>query len=178
MHWSSHRYHVKTIQNELTCVNTIRIDILHTEFDFPCFQSVLSPPFFLAIAAAPAVGTDSSGIRFKRQVVGIKDGDTLAVVLAGLLAALNPVGVRLRGVDTPESGGRAKCTGERALAARATRFTHQAMTTAGSIEFEDPSWDKYGGRIDAWIDGKRLADQLIAAGLARRYDGGKRASWC
>jgi Staphylococcal nuclease homologue len=79
-----------------------------------------------------------------------------------------------------ESGGRAKCVDERELAARATRFTRQAITTAGSIEFERPSWDKYGGRIDAdvWIDGERLADQLITAGLARRYDGGKRAGWC
>jgi len=134
----------------------------------------------LAIAAAPAIGGDSEAIRFKWQVIGIRDGDTLAVVLPGLPAALNPVGVRLRGVDTPESGGRAKCASERALAARATRFTHLAVTAAGSIEFADPRWDKYGGRVDAdvWIDGKRLADQLIAAGLARRYDGGKRAGWC
>jgi len=142
--------------------------------------SLLIAAGLVAITISPAIGRDSSGIRFEWQVVGIKDGDTLAVVLPGLPAALNPVGVRLRGVDTPESGGRAKCASERALAARATRFTHQAVTAAENIEFGDPSWDKYGGRIDAdvWIDGKRLADRLIAAGLARRYDGGKRPGWC
>jgi micrococcal nuclease len=143
-------------------------------------SATLITAVLLALAASPATGTDSAGIRFKWQVVGIRDGDTLAVVLPGLPSALNPVGVRLRGVDTPESGGRAKCVSERALATRATHFTRQMVTTAESVEFADPSWDKYGGRIDAdvWIDGKRLADQLIAAGLARRYDGGKRAGWC
>jgi len=28
------------------------------------------------------------------------------------------------------------------------------------------------------VDGKLLSDQLIAAGLARQYDGGKRRGWC
>ncbi|HET6158485.1 MAG TPA: thermonuclease family protein [Dongiaceae bacterium] len=113
-------------------------------------------------------------------MVGVKDGDTLAVNLPGLPAPLNPMAVRLRGADTPESGGRAKCASERKLAERATYFTRQAITSARSIEFEEPAWDKYGGRIDAdvWIDGALLSDQLIAAGLARPYSGGKRAGWC
>lgn len=128
----------------------------------------------LAVAAAP------DHARFTWPVIGIKDGDTLTVNLPGLPPALNPVAIRLRSVDTPESGGRAKCASERKLAERATRFTRQAIATASNIEFESPSWDKYGGRIDAdvWIDGKLLSEQLIAAGLARRYDGGKRAGWC
>jgi micrococcal nuclease len=142
--------------------------------------TLLITAVLLAAATSSATAADYASLRFEWDVVGVKDGDTLAVVLPGLPPALNPVGVRLRGVDTPESGGRAKCASERALAARATRFTHQAVTMADRIEFEHPSWDKYGGRIDAdvWIDGKRLADQLIAAGLARHYDGGKRAGWC
>ena len=141
---------------------------------------ILFVTLLLAMTATPTIGVESGGIRFKWQVIGVKDGDTLAVILPGLPTMLNPVGVRLRGVDTPESGGRAKCAGERALAARATRFTHQAVDSAASVEFADPSWDKYGGRIDAdvWINDKRLADELVAAGLARRYDGGKRAGWC
>ena len=80
----------------------------------------------------------------------------------------------------PESGGRAKCAAERNLAKRATGFTKWAVARAKRIEFAMPDWDKYGGRIDAevWIDGASLADQLIAAGLARAYDGGKRNGWC
>lgn len=136
----------------------------------------------LVIAAAfsrsPVSAADQ--VRYAWPVVGIKDGDTLAVHLPGLPPTLNPVAVRVRSVDTPESGGRAKCASERNLAERATRFTRQAVLAAGRVEFEKPSWDKYGGRVDAdvWIDGKLLSDQLIAAGLARRYDGGKRPGWC
>jgi endonuclease YncB( thermonuclease family) len=131
-----------------------------------------------AVSPAPAATPDHA--RYAWQVVGIKDGDTLSVILPGLPPPLNPVAVRLRGVDTPESGGRAKCASERKLAERATRFTRQAIGSASSTEFERPSWDKYGGRVDAdvWVDGKLLSDQLIAAGLARAYDGGKRAGWC
>ena len=59
-------------------------------------------------------------------------------------------------------------------------FTRQAIGRAGRIEFGQPNWDKYGGRIDAevWIDDILLSDALIAAGLARPYNGGKRAGWC
>jgi endonuclease YncB( thermonuclease family) len=134
----------------------------------------------LAVAISPAVAATPDHARYTWQVTGIKDGDTLAVNLPGLPPQLNPVAVRLRSVDTPESGGRAKCISERKLAERATSFTRRAISAARTIEFTSPSWDKYGGRIDAdvWIDGQLLSDQLIAAGLARRYDGGKRAGWC
>lgn len=129
--------------------------------------------------AAQAVG-DRGAERYSWPVVGVKDGDTIAVEIPGLPTTLNPVAIRLRGVDTPESGGRAKCAAERNLAKRATGFTKWAVARAKRIEFAMPDWDKYGGRIDAevWIDGASLADQLIAAGLARAYDGGKRNGWC
>lgn len=135
---------------------------------------------FLIAIVTPAIAAGPGHDRYLWRVVGIKDGDTLAINLPGLPQPLNPVAVRLRSVDTPESGGRAKCASERRLAERATRFTRDAVASADRIEFEGPTWDKYGGRIDAdvWVDGERLADQLIAAGLARRYDGGKRAGWC
>ncbi|HWA49026.1 MAG TPA: thermonuclease family protein [Dongiaceae bacterium] len=129
--------------------------------------------------AAQAVG-ERGAERYSWPVVAVKDGDTIAVEIPGLPATLNPVAIRLRGVDTPESGGRARCATERNLARRATGFTKRAVAHARRIEFAMPDWDKYGGRIDAevWIDGVSLADQLIAAGLARAYDGDKRGGWC
>ncbi|MEZ5830449.1 MAG: thermonuclease family protein [Dongiaceae bacterium] len=128
----------------------------------------------------PASAMDSNCARYSWQVVGIKDGDTLSVNLPGLPRELSPIAVRVRSVDAPESGGRAKCLGERRLAEQATQFTRHAITTARRIEFASVSWDKYGGRIDAdvWVDDELLSDQLIAAGLARRYNGGKRTGWC
>jgi endonuclease YncB( thermonuclease family) len=134
----------------------------------------------LTAAVGPSPVSAADQLRYAWPVVGIKDGDTLAVDMPGLPPTLNPIAVRVRSVVTPESGGRAKCASERALAERATRFTRQAIAAARTVEFEKPSWDKYGGRIDAdvWIDGKLLSDRLIMAGLARQYDGGKRRSWC
>jgi len=122
-----------------------------------------------------------SGDTFYRwPVVGVRDGDTIAVAIPGLPAELNPVGVRARGVDTPESGGRAKCEAERRLGAAASAFTQELITKAHTITFSDVDWDKYGGRIDAviWVDGQELAALLIAAGLARVYQGGQRIGWC
>jgi micrococcal nuclease len=137
-------------------------------------------PIIVAALTSMAAAAAPDRTRYAWQVIGIKDGDTLTVILPGLPPPLNPVAVRVRSIDTPESGGRAKCASERALAERATRFTSAAVARGSRIEFGRPSWDKYGGRIDAdvWIDGRLLSDRLIAAGLARRYDGGKRAGWC
>jgi endonuclease YncB( thermonuclease family) len=141
---------------------------------------ILFTPFILVAVISVAAAATPDRTRYMWQVVGIKDGDTLAVNLPGLPAPLNPVAVRVRSVDTPESGGRAKCARERKLAERATHFTRQVISRAGRIEFAAVSWDKYGGRIDAdvWVDGRLLSEQLIAAGLARHYEGGKRRGWC
>lgn len=138
-------------------------------------------PILLALfLACSARAADIAGERFSWPVLAVKDGDTLAVAVPGLPAALNPVAIRVRGIDTPETGGRAKCAAERKLASRATDFTRDAVLHGRQIEFAAPNWDKYGGRIDAdvWIDGTLLARQLIDAGLARAYDGGKRRGWC
>ncbi|HEX6121426.1 MAG TPA: thermonuclease family protein, partial [Dongiaceae bacterium] len=129
----------------------------------------LSLALSLGLAGVAPAGAASDHAFFRWQVVAIKDGDTLAVELPGLPTQLNPVAVRVRSVDAPESGGRAKCPAERALANRVTEFTRRAIAAAATIEFERPTWDKYGGRIDAdvWVDGALLSGQLIAAGLAR-----------
>lgn len=135
--------------------------------------------FLLSCAGAASDGA-TGGDRFAWPVLAVKDGDTLAVSLPGLPEGLNPVAIRVRGIDTPETGGRAKCAAERSLGGRASDFTREAVRRGRVIEFAEPSWDKYGGRIDAdvWIDGDLLARRLIEAGLARSYDGGKRGGWC
>lgn len=131
-------------------------------------------------AAATSGASAAAEQRFVWQVVAVTDGDTLTIHLPGLPDALNPVAIRVKGIDTPESGGRAKCTAELRLAHLATRYTEYAVARGRRIEFAAPVWDKYSGRIDAevWIDGRLLSRQLIEAGLARPYDGGKRRGWC
>ena len=108
------------------------------------------------------------------------DGHTLKVDARGdfppELATLN---VRLRGVDTPEKGGRAKCDAERRAGRAATAFTAAAVA-GGGVTFRNLAWGKYGGRVlaDASVDGRLLADRLVIEGHGRAYDGGKRKPWC
>ncbi|TDQ81972.1 nuclease-like protein [Dongia mobilis] len=132
--------------------------------------------------AAAALAAPDDGYRW--LVLGAVDGDTLRVELPGLPPELQPIKVRVLGIDTPEAGGRAACALERDLGAKATALTrfliHEAKRRGDAIVFSAIGWDKYGGRIDAHVSigGQSLGDTLIRAGLARPYDGGKRRNWC
>ncbi len=88
--------------------------------------------------------------------------------------------VRLRGVDTPEKGGRTKCPAERAAGKAATAFTRAAVSSARLIVIQDPAWGKWGGRViaDLLVDGRSLSAALIAADHGRAYSGGRCGSWC
>ena len=117
---------------------------------------------------------------YRWPVVKVIDGGTIKVDARGdfppELATLN---VRLRGVDTPEKGGRAKCDAERRAGRAATAFTAAAVA-GGAVTFRNLAWGKHGGRVlaDASVDGRSLADRLIIEGHGRAYDGGKRKPWC
>jgi endonuclease YncB( thermonuclease family) len=136
---------------------------------------------WLAVAAtalaflSTSAGADTGSWR----IVEVYDGDTVYAEIAELPPTLRRVGLRLAGIDAPEIGGRARCQAERARAVLARDFVQRAL--AGAIVIKPIGWDKYGGRVDVEIfaDGASLADQLVAAGLARRYDGkSKRLGWC
>ena len=118
---------------------------------------------------------------YEWRIVGVVDGDTIRVdATPDLPPALARLSVRLRGVDTPEKGGRAKCERERRGGTAATAFATDAIRAARRVLIRNPAWGKWGGRViaDVLIDGRNLATALIEAGLARRYDGGRRAGWC
>ena len=130
----------------------------------------------LMTLSIPATAAD-----YAWPVVRVVDGDTVAVdASADLPPELADLRVRLRGVDTPEKGGRAKCDSERDAGQAATAFTEQAIAGAATIVVRDPEWGKWGGRViaDLVLDGNSLTESLIAAGHGRAYDGGKRGSWC
>jgi len=106
------------------------------------------------------------------------DGDTCYVWANSLPEPLNKMSVRILGIDTPEIKG--ECKEEKELALKGRELANNLFRNAKSIEFKNLQWDKYGGRIlvDVEIDGKNYADQVIEAGLARPYFGGKKESWC
>jgi len=129
--------------------------------------------FLLLFALALAPG------EYPAQVVRVIDGDTVAVVVRVWPAVLIQTSIRLLGVDTPELKG--KCESERAKAREASAFVKKLLPAGAQITLRKVKPDKYAGRHDAdiFIEGDRsLADALIDAGLARRYDGGRRQGWC
>ena len=49
-----------------------------------------------------------------------------------------------------------------------------------SVQITNVKHGKYAGRVvaDVLVGGKKLSDMLIAEGLGRPYEGGRRESWC
>ena len=85
--------------------------------------------------------------------------------------------MRVLGVDAPEIRG--KCQSEKVKARLAKQFTVHALRSAKTIELRNIQRGKYFRILaDVFVDGKNLADSLIKAGHARKYDGGKRLGWC
>lgn len=111
-------------------------------------------------------------------VLQVIDGDTIDVRAQIWLRQAIETRVRLLGVDAPELRG--KCDAEQRMAEAARDFV-RARLAAGSVVLRELRFDKYGGRVLARVetaDGEDLARALLAAGLARSYDGGRRRPWC
>jgi micrococcal nuclease len=134
----------------------------------------------LGRAAAPARASAPVSLRasYPVEVVRVLDGDTFEArvkVWPGMEAVTR---VRLRGIDAPEM--KARCEDER-VKALAARDALARMLGAGAVGITNVGQDKYGGRVDADASAagtSNVADAMLAQGLARRYDGGKRMSWC
>lgn len=110
-------------------------------------------------------------------VDSVYDGDTFTITIPSWpKIAGDHIGIRVLGIDTPEMHG--DCPEEILLAKKARNFTI-AFLKSGPITLKNTSRDKYF-RIDAdvIVNGKNLAQELIAAKLGYSYDGGTKTSWC
>ena len=98
--------------------------------------------------------------------------------MPGLPAALMNMSVRVAGIDAPEIKG--KCESERKAAIEAREFVAAKLAGASAVQFCNPAWGKYAGRVlaDVMIDGQSLGAMLLERGLARPYGGKRRAGWC
>src|SRR6266545_2438235 len=126
------------------------------------------PELLLLLAALAAPVTYSA------TVLRVVDGDTVNVRIYIWFDQTIETSIRMRGVDTPELKGR--CDTEKALALKAKQFTESHLPPGMTITLASVKPGKFGGRYDADVilwDGKRLADLLIAEGLARPYKGEK-----
>jgi endonuclease YncB( thermonuclease family) len=126
----------------------------------------------LAVVGAFAAGSSSGPAEsFPARACSAVDGDTIRC---------GRERIRISNIDTPELGSHARCAAEAELADRAKRFTAERLA-AGPIEIrrdvERPR-DRYG-RTLATVRAQEadLGEALVAAGLARRWDG-RRHPWC
>ena len=107
------------------------------------------------------------------------DGDTIRFDLPGYPPiAGDDIRVRVNGIDTPEIKG--KCEKESYDAKQAKEMVADILKDAEQIVLRNMERGKYF-RIaaDVIVDGENLADMLIEAGVAIRYDGGKKThKWC
>jgi endonuclease YncB( thermonuclease family) len=110
----------------------------------------------------------------------VLDGDTVEAP-----APADPDGPllhwRLRGYDTPEAGGRARCDAEREAAARATLLLEALIRSASRVELRTEAARCMWRRPCATLilDGAPVAEILIGAGLARPMGPrDKRSGWC
>lgn len=108
------------------------------------------------------------------QIVRIIDGDTLEVDAHPWPGHAVRVSVRLRGIDTPER--RSRCPGQRAAAQLARNELERLVSDVPTVELINVAGGKYYGRVlaDMKAGSRDIASAMLASGLARPYQGGKR----
>ena len=107
------------------------------------------------------------------------DGDTFAAGVKLGPDIENTVRVRILNIDTPEIHG--ECDAEIDAAYRAKDRLAELLPMGEVVDLQNIKDDKYLGRIDANVitsDNRNVSNILIQEGLARKYGGGKRQSWC
>ncbi len=131
----------------------------------------------LLLFATPAVAEPRSD-GYLVQLESVYDADTFRVTFNDWPAIVgHNIPIRLRGVDAAEIRG--KCAKEKQLAQQAKAFTLRQLTEAKEIQLHNLERGKYFRLIaDVSVDGRDLASLLLAAQLARPYQGGTRQGWC
>jgi endonuclease YncB( thermonuclease family) len=112
------------------------------------------------------------------EVLRVIDGDTFEARVHLWPGLDITTRVRLRGIDAPEF--KARCMEER-VKAEAARDALKAILDQGEVGIMRVMLDKYGGRVLADASTRITPDvssALLGAGVARRYDGARRETWC
>lgn len=132
---------------------------------------------FLIFSFALYAGEKTYGTAIVSEVVAVYDGDTFTANIKDYPAiAGERISIRIDGIDTPEMrDNRPKI---KALAQEAKQYAVKRLREGKVVELRDMKRDKYF-RILATviIDGTDLGEELIQAGLAKPYDGGKKTKW-
>lgn len=147
------------------------------------FLAIFTALAFVSCQPAYCYPTDSIRL-LPEDVMSVYDGDTLYVNVEGVpdIFGLN-VGIRLKGLDTPEI--KSTCPtetqrlAEKQKAILAKEYLRERIFSAKRIVLLNLSRDRYF-RIDAdvYIDNVNVNLEMIEKGFAVPYDGGTKASWC
>lgn len=132
----------------------------------------------VVLLVARPTAAETFGDLIDVEVVRVYDGDTFFADIDSLHPLLGEeIGIRVRGVDTPEIRGR--CERERILARMARDAAAALLTEAERVDLIEVERGKYF-RIVATVlvDGVDLAHALISQGLAVEYVEGARIDWC
>ncbi len=138
----------------------------------------LLPIFFILLSASTVLaGPKIYGDAVVTEVTSIYDGDTFRCNLAGYPPiAGERISIRINGIDTPEM--RDNRPAIKALARKAKQFTVQRLREGRRIVLRNMQRGKYFRIVaDVYVDDSNLGQELIAAGLAKSYDGGKKPKW-
>jgi endonuclease YncB( thermonuclease family) len=117
-------------------------------------------------------------VRHPVDVVRTIDGDTFEARVHLWPGLEMTTRVRLRGIDAPEL--KASCPQELEMA-QASQVALRGLLEEGEVTIYNIGPDKYNGRVVADAATRRTANvsaALLAAGLARNYNGGRRGGWC
>ncbi|KQV72980.1 thermonuclease family protein [Rhizobium sp. Root1220] len=109
------------------------------------------------------------------EILRVIDGDTLLVEARPWPQQLMEVYVRIRGIDAPEM--HSKCAEVRLAGIDARHALEDLTAGSPEIRLTQISGDKYFGRILANVtlsDGRNPATDLLAGGIVRAYDGGRK----
>lgn len=141
--------------------------------------AVIIATAIVAGCKSPAPTVQPTQQPYTWTVTRVLDGDTVEVDAMFFPKELGHIRVRIEGIDTPESGGRAKCESERQRAKDAKQFAKDTLL-GKKIIVDKVKTDKYGGRIvgEITVDGKQYRAMMIEGNMAKPYDGGTKDSWC
>jgi micrococcal nuclease len=137
----------------------------------------------LILAPALPIASERSSLRMSvegpvdAELISVIDGDTLLVEARPWPQHHVTVLVRIRGIDAPEL--KAKCQSARRAAERAKE--RLADLAHGRIRLTNIAGDKYFGRVVADVsvgDADDVGASLLAQGLVKAYDGGRRVQSC
>lgn len=115
-------------------------------------------------------------------VTRITDGDTfhVAVKLNGHRTVRATI--RIRNIDTPELGRRARCAAEARRAAAAKGYLEELLPRGQRVQLVSVAPAFHGRRTQAHVrleDGRDLADLLVRSGYAKRWPKGRpKPTWC